>query len=70
MLFRELRQIRDLAVDIGKGITGGMDRMDVADDAGPDPLTDAPDGVRGVPLVAELRHDLVFFGASHEPAYL
>ncbi len=53
-----------------EGRASGMDRLHVADGPVPDPLAEDADRVERVPLVAELRDDVVLLGGLHQLADL
>ena len=66
MKFRELGQLGDLAINFWIGIAGGVNGVDFADGARPNPFTHAADGIGGVALVTELGDDFVFVRGGHQ----
>ena len=59
-------QVGNLAIDVFKGVTAGVNRMHLANGPGPDPLAELANGAAGMTLVAELSNDFVLVSRSHQ----
>src|SRR5437879_6906937 len=61
-------EVGNLAIDVFKSITAGMDGVHLADGASPNPLAELANGAAGMTLVTELGNHFVFVRGSHEGA--